>query len=442
VDYSEFIGGSSGDRALAITGANDGSADVYVGGVSSSSDFPATAGAYQTALAGRASAIVVRLTPEGSIEFATYLGGVGYSEGFTQINGLVADSQGDIYTSGFTSSYQFPASAGAVQDFNVAAVNPELGGAIGFITEFEPTLSGTLFSTLYGGEHSVVPLPGFITEVDTMLPGPAGHLYAGGTGATNNPPLTLYDPDQLKNAGAGSTTYGFLLRFSQSPLTISTPTLLPLAVVNKPYSVNFEASGGTPPYTWAPIAESVPSSMTLTSDGMLSGTLSSADFGATIWQDSLFTLRVTDSAGHAAVKGFDMLFDLPMSISGSTEINEPPGKSFAVQYQVDGGSYSEQCKLGSGSLPPGVSVAWYPSVPSCNVEGTAQQTGTYPFTLMASDYLGQVVYSPNIKLVVKEATPPSGGGGGGGGGASAPLPLIFLILLMAISGTLRRRTKR
>lgn len=435
VDYAEYIGGSEGDGLLAVTGANDGTSDIYVGGVSASTDFPVTSGAYQTALGGRASAVVVRLTPNGDIQSATYLGGPGYSAGFTQIDALSADPQGDVYASGFTSVFQPPASADAVQDFNVSMFQDAGSPAIGFITEFDPTQSNTLFSTLYGGEYAFVPeLNSPFSSVVALYLDQSGDLYAAGFTDTLNPPLTIYDPNaEVLNNGPADN--GFWLRFSSSPLTITTPTLLPLAIVGEPYSVNFQVSGGTPPYTWAPVSESVPSSMTLTPDGMLSGNVTNDEYSAIPEEDRLFALRVTDSAGHSAVKGFDILFDYPRTVSGPSLITEPPGMSFRVQYSILGGGGF--CALGTGSLPGGVSVTNDPTW-GCVVEGSASKTGTYTFSIKAGDNKGQVVYSPDITLDIAEPKSASSGNSGGGGG-TVPSTLA-LLSGMLIFLAFRRRT--
>jgi hypothetical protein len=74
ITYATFLGGSADDAAKGI--AVDSSGNVFVAGVTSSSNFPATPGAYSTSLPGGQHAFVAKLNPMGSaLIYATYLGG-------------------------------------------------------------------------------------------------------------------------------------------------------------------------------------------------------------------------------------------------------------------------------------------------------------------------------------------------------------------------------
>ena len=70
--YSTYLGGSSNDQAKGI--AVDPSGSAYVVGTTSSTNFPATPGAFQTSLNG-SSTFIAKLDPTGSkLVYATYLG--------------------------------------------------------------------------------------------------------------------------------------------------------------------------------------------------------------------------------------------------------------------------------------------------------------------------------------------------------------------------------
>jgi hypothetical protein len=67
-------------------------------------------------------------------------------------------------------------------------------------------------------------------------------------------------------------------------------TVLPNAVINTAYSQTLSAFGGTPPYTWAVAnGSTLPSGLTLSSAGVLSGTPSAAS-------TTTFSVTVTDSS--------------------------------------------------------------------------------------------------------------------------------------------------
>ena len=73
-----------------------------------------------------------------------------------------------------------------------------------------------------------------------------------------------------------------------------TTASLPSAVLGAAYSVQLAATGGVAPYTWAISAGSLPTGLTLSSTGLLSGTpTASGSF--------TFTVQVTDSATSQAI---------------------------------------------------------------------------------------------------------------------------------------------
>lgn len=70
--YATFLGGSGQDEAQAIT--RDAGGRMLVAGWSSSTDFPTTSGAYQTAPGGSFDAFATALLSDGRLDFSTYLG--------------------------------------------------------------------------------------------------------------------------------------------------------------------------------------------------------------------------------------------------------------------------------------------------------------------------------------------------------------------------------
>src|SRR5205807_10510131 len=93
--------------------AVDSSGNAYVTGDTFSTNFPTTAGAFQTALSGGYDAFVTKLNPTGSapLVYSTYLGGSGGEIG----SGIAVDASGNAYVTGFTSSTDFPTTTGSAQ---------------------------------------------------------------------------------------------------------------------------------------------------------------------------------------------------------------------------------------------------------------------------------------------------------------------------------------
>jgi len=114
---STYLGGSSGDyaRALAI---HPKTGEVYVAGVTNSTDFPNTAGGAQTSYGGgRSDAFVARLNSSlTQILQATYLGG---RNGGNDAYALAIHSTtGEVYVAGYTTSTDFPGTSGGAQASN------------------------------------------------------------------------------------------------------------------------------------------------------------------------------------------------------------------------------------------------------------------------------------------------------------------------------------
>jgi len=145
--YSTYLGGSGsaiggGDVPAGIS--VDASGNAYITGTTYSNDFPITAGAFQTVCGCggyNGDGFVTKLNPAGSaLVYSSYLGGS--SNEFAE--GIALDSTGNAYITGFTSSSDFPTTPGAFQTTNGR-------GGKGFVTKFNATGSGLMYSTLLGG---------------------------------------------------------------------------------------------------------------------------------------------------------------------------------------------------------------------------------------------------------------------------------------------------
>ncbi len=94
LDYASYLGGSDMDQAFAV--ALDATGNIYVTGVTNSTNFP-TRGAFQTALAGSEEAFVTKLNPAGSdLVYSTYLGVSSNDRG----QGIAVDGSGNAIVTG------------------------------------------------------------------------------------------------------------------------------------------------------------------------------------------------------------------------------------------------------------------------------------------------------------------------------------------------------
>src|SRR5439155_688758 len=157
------------------------SGNAYVTGRTQSTNFPTTAGAFQTTFGGTEDAFVTKLNPTGTgLVYSTYLGGSGVDDGF----GIAVDALGNAYVTGFTDSTTFPTTAGAFQT--------TLGGTEdAFVTKLNATGSVLVYSTYLGGSDVD---DGLGIAVDAR-----GNAYVTGVTFSTNFPTT---------AGAFQTTGG------------------------------------------------------------------------------------------------------------------------------------------------------------------------------------------------------------------------------------------
>lgn len=141
--YATYFGGSGDDIAIAM--AVDQTGGVYVTGMTTSQDFPATKGAYSSA-AG--SIFLFKLNPDGSVAYSTY-----FPAGMSTPAAISVDGAGAAYLTGSTNG-GLPTTPGAYQTICGCAV--ESTGFLvffetdAFLTKFDPAASTLVYSTYMG----------------------------------------------------------------------------------------------------------------------------------------------------------------------------------------------------------------------------------------------------------------------------------------------------
>ncbi|MBI1895999.1 MAG: SBBP repeat-containing protein [Acidobacteria bacterium] len=169
--YFTELAGSSYDVANALALGADGS--VYITGATASFDFPVTSGALQTSLqvsiqpgAGVPNAwqaFLVRLNPNGTVTYSTFLGGSVSTRGI----GIAVGSKGEVFVSG-SGSPGVPVTSGA----------PARGPG-GFLLKFDAGLSTVLLSLSGYGGLIVLDKDANIYLAGTAMPYVAGSSPTG-----------------------------------------------------------------------------------------------------------------------------------------------------------------------------------------------------------------------------------------------------------------------
>jgi Beta-propeller repeat len=200
--YSTYLGGSSVDAGQGV--AVDMWGKAYVAGQTFSSNFPTTAGAFQTALSGLANAFVTKLNEGGSaLVYSTYLGGSSVDAG----QGVAVDMYGKAYVTGQTSSSNFPTTTGAFQT--------TFGGVIdAFVSKLDDNGSALVYSTFLGGDSIDA---GQSITVDML-----GRAYVTGNVLSANFPVTA----NATQATIGGGQDAFVTKLNQGGSALSFSTYL------------------------------------------------------------------------------------------------------------------------------------------------------------------------------------------------------------------------
>ena len=228
LSYSTFLGGSGDNFGNAI--ALDKSGNAYIAGGTTSSDFPATSGAFQSTYQGDngsgyqgvvGDAFVTKLNSTGSqVIYSTYLGGSAGDSAY----GIVLDSSGNAYLTGSTNSFDFPETAGAWQPV-CCGLNDV------FVAKLNATGSALFYSTHIGvgGEGT----RGFGIAVDS-----AGAVYVTGNAGPGFPTT----PGALKT-NCNCFTDAFVMKLNPSASAADYSTFLGGSSVEYGESIAVDAGG-------------------------------------------------------------------------------------------------------------------------------------------------------------------------------------------------------
>jgi len=216
---STFLGGTGFDDAQACL--VDGEDNVYVGGFTTSADFPVTPGAFQPTLEGGPSdGFVAKIAPgEPSLIYSTFLGGTGDEN----LNGIQINAAGDAFVAGDTFSTDFPTTPGAYQTSNAEGEGVQCPGLRTpkqcndeFVTKLNPTGTALLYSTYLGGRGSECCQPGL--AVDSQ-----GDAYLEGSTSSHSFPTTR---GALQPRFAGGLTDTFVTKLNPTGSAIVYSTYL------------------------------------------------------------------------------------------------------------------------------------------------------------------------------------------------------------------------
>jgi hypothetical protein len=142
--FSTYIGGNQEDQVRDI--AVDRSGFIYVVGGTASSNFRTTPGAFDRTENGNYDVYVAKLSPQGTLVWATLLGGPGYDRAYA----VEVDVAGNVYVAGRAGA-GFPVTPGAFQTgFRGSPDVMPYGPQDGFLCKLAPNGGSLRFCSYFG----------------------------------------------------------------------------------------------------------------------------------------------------------------------------------------------------------------------------------------------------------------------------------------------------
>ena len=208
--WSTYIGGSSEDAAYSIK--IDDNFDVFIGGGTTSDDFPGTSNGYNPMALGQEDGFITKIASDGStILNSSYVGTTEYDQVFF----IDLDTQGNVYLLGQTRG-TYPVTAGK---YSV----PNSGQ---FIHKVNNSLDSSIFSTVFGSgthEPNISPTAFLVNECDNLYVagwgGTINNNLGSITGNTFGLPVT---PDAERTVTDGSDFYFMVLSSNAEELLYAT----------------------------------------------------------------------------------------------------------------------------------------------------------------------------------------------------------------------------
>ena len=243
-----------------------------------------------------------------------------------------------------------------------------------FVTTSLPAgTQGIFYSTILVSSGGLAPIA-WSLEDSTLPPGLALNTSTGAITGTptsaSSASVSFAARDNANQAVFKTLTFKIV-----SSLAIQTTSLNPVST-NAGYSFQLIANGGQQPYNWSIASGSLPVGLTLSSSGLITGTVTQDTTAAVVF-------RVTDALGTTDTRslGINVTTPIPaLSITTATLPNGNVGTVYSFPLAASGGQGTYRWSISQGALPDGLTLSV-----SGLIGGTPGTVGTFTFGVLVAD---------------------------------------------------------
>jgi len=233
---------------------------------------------------------------------------------------------------------------------------------------------GVAYSQTLAASGGIAPYASWTVTSGTL---PAGLTLSASTGIITGTPttsngtgvnVTVRTTDANGCQGSAVVSIKICPVITQSPATLTTP------VIGIAYSQTIAGAGGVSPYTFTLTSGSLPSGLTLSSSGTISGTTPSGT-------SATFTVKATAADGCSGTASYTLTPVCPtLTLSPTTLPFGYLGTAYTQVLTTSGGTAPYTYAIQSGSLPGGVALA-----ANGSFSGTPTAIGSFPISVSVTD---------------------------------------------------------
>lgn len=273
-------------------------------------------------------------------------------------------------------------------------------------TGISPVTGSPVTTTITGGGCPTITLSpptlpngaegAFYSQTITASGG-TGTYFFSVTGGALPPGLSLSSGGVLSGIPTSGGTFSFIVRATDSsecsgsqgytviissessgcPTITLSPTTLTNGSPGVPYSATIRASGGSAPHTFTLLSGALPPGLTLSSGGSLSGTPTETGTFS-------FRIRARDANGCLGSRTYTVTIGCTsVTLSPATLSAAAAGTAYSQALTASGGQGPYTFTVTAGVPPAGISL-----LPNGVLSGTPTATGSFSFTVRASDPTG------------------------------------------------------